>query len=87
MGFYFELYFKLLGEKIKKYKIKKHNRYNIDKKGFLVSIFIRVKWVFFKTIFKLRKIKNTIQNKNREWITVIVIIYADGTTLLLGLIY
>ena len=32
----------------------------MDEKGFLVSILIRVKWVFSKAIFKLGKIKNII---------------------------
>jgi hypothetical protein len=47
----------------------------------------RLKWVFFKAIFELGKIKNIIQDGNREWITVIAIIYIDGVTLLLDLIY
>ena len=59
-GFYFKLYFKLLGKKIEEYKIKRHNRYNIDEKGFLVSMLIRVKRVFSKAVFKLGKIKNII---------------------------
>ena len=59
----------------------------MDKKGFLVGMLIKAKRVFSKAIFKLGKITYIIQDGNREWITVIAIIYADGITLLLGLIY
>jgi len=59
----------------------------MDKKGFLLGILIRVKQVFSKAAFKLGKIKNIIQDGNREWITVIATIYVDGTTLSPGLIY
>ena len=76
-----------MAQKIKEYKIERENIYNINKKGFFISIFIKLKRVFSKAVFKLGRVKNTIQNKNREWITVLAIIYADRTTLLLGLIY
>ena len=60
MAFYFELYFKLLGKKLEEYKIKRHNRYNIDEKGFLIGMLTKAKQVFSKAIFALGKIKNTI---------------------------
>jgi len=47
----------------------------------------KAKQVFSKAIFELKKIKHIIQDSNREWIIVIAIIYIDGTTLSLGLIY
>ena len=59
----------------------------MDEKGFLVGMLIRVKRVFSKAAFESGKIKNIIQDRNREWITVIATIYVDGTTLLPGLIY
>ena len=43
--------------------------------------------MFSKAVFKLGKIKHIIQDRNREWITVLVTICVDGTTLLPGLIY
>ena len=59
----------------------------MDEKGFLFGMLTRVKRVFFKAAFESGKVKNTIQDGNIEWITVIVTICADGTTLLLSLIY
>ena len=64
-----------------------YNLYNIDEKGFLVGMLIKAKRVFSKAVFELEKITYTIQDGNREWITVIAIIYVDGTTLSPGLIY
>ena len=50
----------------------------MDKKGFLVGILIKAKRVFSKAAFESGMIKHTIQDGNREWITVIAIIYIDG---------
>jgi hypothetical protein len=59
----------------------------MDKKGFLIGMLTKAKRVFSKAVFTSGKIKNTIQDGNREWITVIATICADGTTLSPGLIY
>lgn len=59
----------------------------MDKKGFLISMLTKAKRVFSKSAFKSGQLKNTIQNGNREWITILATICADGTTLSPGLIY
>ena len=59
----------------------------MDEKGFLIGILKRLKWVFFRAVFKSGKVKNIIQDGNREWITVLAMIYIDKITFLLGLIY
>jgi hypothetical protein len=46
------LYFKLLREKISQYNIKLGNIYNIDKKGFLLSILTQLKRVFSRQLYK-----------------------------------
>ena len=76
-----------MAQKIKEYKIKRENIYNINKKGFFISILIKLKKVFFKAAFKLGRVKNTIQNRNKKWITVLATICVDKIILLLGLIY
>ena len=59
----------------------------MDEKGFLVGMLTKLKRVFFKAAFESGRVKNTIQDGNREWITVLATICADGTTLSPGLIY
>jgi len=59
----------------------------MDKKGFLVGFLTKARRVFSKAAFKSGRLTNTIQDRSREWITVLAIICADGTALLLGLIY
>ena len=43
--------------------------------------------MFSKSIFELGQLKNIIQDGNKEWITILVTIYINRITLLLGLIY
>ena len=45
----YKLFYELLKEKIKKYKIKVYNIYNINKKGFLISIFNKSKRIYTKS--------------------------------------
>jgi DDE superfamily endonuclease len=59
----------------------------MDEKGFLVSMLTKLRRVFSRAVFKSGRVKNTIQDGNREWITVLATICADGTTLSPGLIY
>ena len=59
----------------------------MDEKGFLLGMLTKAKQVFTKAAFESGKIKNTIQNGNREWITILAIICTDGTALSPGLIY
>jgi hypothetical protein len=44
----YKLYFKLLHQKIAKYQLEAQDIFNIDKKGFLISIISRSKKVFSK---------------------------------------
>ena len=42
------LFYKLLKEKIKKYRIKVYNMYNIDKNGFFISVLNKGKKIYTK---------------------------------------
>ena len=46
--FKYTLYFKLLKRKIKEYKINPQLIYNIDKKGFLIKVLLKMKKIFSK---------------------------------------
>ena len=61
--------------------------YNIDEKGCMLGILTRSKRVFSRRLYKEGKIKAHIQDGNREWITLLACICADGLALAPALIY
>jgi hypothetical protein len=83
----YSLYFELLRSKISQYDIKPCNMYNMDEKGCLLGILTRSKRVFSKRLYEEGKIKAHIQDGNREWITLLACICADGSALAPALIY
>jgi hypothetical protein len=83
----YDLYFKLLGRKLKKYNIVPQNIYNIDEKGFLLGVVTRSKRIFSKRMYEAGKLRSILQDGNREWVTVLACICADGSDLEPSLIY
>jgi hypothetical protein len=61
--------------------------YNMDEKGCMLGILTRSKRVFIKRLYEEGKIKAHIQDGNREWITLLACISADGSALDPALIY
>ena len=59
----------------------------MDEKGFLIGILSKMKRIFSRRRYEEGSIKQIIQDGNREWITTIAAICADGSALSLGLIY
>jgi hypothetical protein len=49
--------------------------YNIDEKGFLISVLQKAKRIFTKALLKSGKLISARQDRNREWITVLAAIY------------
>jgi hypothetical protein len=86
-AFKYSLYFELLRRKIEQYNVDPRHIYNMDKKGFLVGILSKMKRVFSRRRYEEGGIKQMIQDGNREWITTIACICADGTSLTPALIY
>jgi hypothetical protein len=84
---YYSLYFELIGQKITQYSILPENTYNMDEKGFLIRFLQKARRVFTKEVFDSGRVSNVSQDGNREWITVLATICADGTKLSPGLIY
>ena len=84
---YYSLYFELLGRKIQEYEIQTGNSYNMDEKGFLIGFLQKAKRIFTKKAFEAGRIKHMVQDGNREWITIIATICADGSSLSPALIY
>ena len=69
------------------YDIQPQNIYNMDEKGFLIGFLLKARRIVSKKAFEAGRIKHVSQDGSREWITVLVIICADGTKLSPGLIY
>jgi hypothetical protein len=86
-AFKYTLYFELLRRKIDEYKIDACHMYNMDEKGFLIGVLSKMKRVFSRRRYEEGGIKQQLQDGNREWITTIACICADGTSLTPTLIY
>lgn len=86
-AFKYSLYFEALKRKMDEYDIQPEDTYNMDEKGFLIGIISKAKRIFSKESFINGGIKQHLQDGNREWITTIACICADGSSLSPGLIY
>ncbi|KAF7568929.1 Trichoplein multi-domain protein [Pyrenophora tritici-repentis] len=83
----YESYFDLLSTKMAQHHIRAQDVYNMDEKGFLIGVTGRSKRVFSKQKYETGGFKKVIQDGNRDWITVIAAICADGSTLPPAIIY
>jgi hypothetical protein len=83
----YRLYFALLHSKMRKYNICPENTYNMDEKGFFVGITTRSKRVFSKASYRRKEVTSALQDGNREWITLLACICADGSALSPSIIY
>jgi hypothetical protein len=83
----YSLYFELLRSKLSQYDIEPRHIYNMDEKGFLLGILTRSKRIFSRRLYEEGKIKAHIQDGNREWITLLACICADGSALDPAIIY
>ncbi|KAF2023109.1 hypothetical protein EK21DRAFT_95187 [Setomelanomma holmii] len=86
-AFKYSLYFELLKRKIEQYDVDSRHIYNMDKKGFLIGVLSKMKRIFSKAAYEQGKLKHIVQDGNREWITTIAYICANGTALTPALIY
>jgi DDE superfamily endonuclease/Tc5 transposase DNA-binding domain len=74
-------FFQLVAEKMEEYNIKQRNTYNMDEKGFLLGVLGRSKRIFSKAKWDSREVRTALQDGNREWITLLACICADGSAL------
>jgi hypothetical protein len=72
-------YFELLQAKIREYDVEPRHIYNMDEKGFLVGCTLKTKRVFSKQLFQQKRKTAGLQDGNREWVTVLACICADGS--------
>ncbi|KAH5632622.1 hypothetical protein HBI23_218330 [Parastagonospora nodorum] len=83
----YRLYFELLHRKIEEYNIEPGNTYNIDKKGILIGLISRSKRIFSRRQWDKKEVRAPLQDRSREFITVLACCCADGSFLLPSLIY
>jgi len=83
----YRLYFDLLQHKITEYDVDTEHTYNMDEKGFMIGVVGRSKRIFSKRKWEKKEVRASLQDGNREWITLLACICADGSTLPPGLIY
>ncbi|KAH7548763.1 hypothetical protein BM1_10929 [Bipolaris maydis] len=83
----YQLYFELLRQKIDQYKVEPRHIYNMDEKGFMIGVQSRSVRIFSKAALQSKLKRSNIQDGNREWITLIACICADGSYLDLSIIY
>lgn len=83
----YTLYFELLSRKLQEYELRPEDIYNMDEKGFMIGMLVKGLRIFSKSKYQNSGLKQRLQDGNREWITSITYICADGTSLPPGLIY
>jgi hypothetical protein len=83
----YALYFELLSRKLEEYELRPEDIYNMDEKGFMIGMLVKGLRIFSKRKYKEGGLKQRLQDGNREWITSIACICADGSSLPPGLIY
>jgi hypothetical protein len=80
-------YFDLLHGKIVEHRVQRRFTYNMDEKGFMLGVEGRSKRIFSKSVWEKGGGRAAIQDGNREWITILPTICADGTSLPTGVIF
>jgi hypothetical protein len=83
----YSLYFDLLEFKMDEYSILPENTYNMDEKGFMIGRTARSKRIFSRALWERKQVTDSLQDGNREWISVLACICADGTALPPGLVF
>jgi hypothetical protein len=83
----YKLYFELLHNKLDRYEVEPRYIYNMDEKGFMIGVQSRSKRIFSRASLESGIRRSLIQDGNRDWITLIACICADGSHLDPSLIY
>lgn len=83
----YRYYFALLKRKVEEYNVLPCDTYNMDEKGFMLGWPTKAKRIFAKDAIQKKKLLDNLRDGNRERITILATICADGTWLPPGLIY
>ena len=83
----YQLFYSLLQEKLQQHRVLPQNIYNMDEKGFTIGLLTTQRRIFTKALFQKGQVLGSNEDGNREWITVLATICADGTWLPPGILY
>jgi hypothetical protein len=83
----YKQYYDELYRKMEYYNIEERHTYNMDEKGFMIGVIGRMKRVFSKSVYMAGTAKTFTHDGNREWITILATICADGSALPPAIIY
>ena len=83
----YQLYFNLLHQKMAEYDLQPEQTYNMDEKGFAIGVTGRSKRIFDKVLYGKKQFKQSLQDGNREWVTLMACICANGIALPPGIVY
>lgn len=83
----YKSYLDVLYSAIEQYDVLPQNTYNMDEKGFAIGLIGRSKRVFSKASYEKKKSVQSLQDGNREWVTLLASVCADGSALPPGLIF
>jgi hypothetical protein len=83
----YKLYFDSLQAKIAEYDVEVENTYNMDEKGFMIGTTTRTKHVFSRRMWEKKEVRETLQDGNRAWVTLLACVCGDGSALPPGLLY
>ena len=86
-GAKYNLYFKLLHEKIEEYNIQPTHIFNMDEKGFQLGRVGNTKRIFSRRLYEQKGARQALEDGSSEWITVIACICSDGKALSPTLIF
>ena len=76
-----------LNEVIEKYHLTADNIYNIDEKGFVIGLGSKVRRIMSREAYEQGRVRQTIQDGNHEFITLIACVSALGATVPPTLLY
>ena len=83
----YKLFYDLLKEKLAKYHVLPQDTYNMDEKGFMIGVMNTTRRIFSKQAFDKGQVLGSNQDGNREWITVLATVCADGSFLPPAVLY
>ncbi|KAG9191048.1 hypothetical protein G6011_09136 [Alternaria panax] len=83
----YNLYFKLLHQKIEEYNVSPTHIFNMDEKGFQLGRVGRTKRIFSKALYKQKGVRQALEDGSSQWITVVACICSDGKPLSPTLIF
>jgi hypothetical protein len=75
----YRAYFNLVHPKMAQYELLPENTYNMDEKGFAIGVIGRSKRIFDKVLYGKKQFRQSLHDGNREWVTLLACICADGT--------